>query len=682
MRIGGRRQRRIWQVVTVLGGLSVTVCGIWVGNSLAHGGLSPADKAGVLGLIAGVAALWVSLVALRQSPWSRPDLTATAAALALEVTRREGTALRQMRGDDFPAIDVRFTLHPQYRSAEVRDASGALHAGRLSEVVAFFHGARPRRLVITGEAGAGKTVLATELLLALLEMRQDTDPVPVRLSLASWDTTRSLDEWMVEQLVEDPVYDLHPDVARALVEHHRVLPVLDGLDEMDAEPTPLQRSRARAALAMLNARTHGRTPAAAVVTCRHDRYAALASQNLQLRDAAWIALQPVGATAAADYLGRRDPDGRWQPVVTELTAGHAPALEQALTTPWRLTLAVTAYVEAGDPADLLTLATPADVDAYLLPKLVPAVTELHPPPNGRFSASQVHRWLHELAAYLTNPPAWAGTPGTDLVLHRLWPIAGPRKVRYVHAAVAACIVMSAAAALSLLSPTTLPVSFVGAVGAIVVLFRLRQWTHRWPRPNRPVGLRALRTVAAAKQAVTSFLAAGWSLMITSIAASAAAQVALPRTGIGFVLPVVLVSGTVLALAVLACARAFGRWLGEPADTSPHRVTTPRRALRGDLLAGLFSSLGFAVVAGIAAGATLGMRFGLGLATAALAAVVVVADAWMRYIATLLCTRGRLPWQLATFTDWACEAGLLRISGTAYQFRHRELQEWFAANTTP
>ncbi|WP_367318771.1 hypothetical protein [Streptomyces sp. HUAS ZL42] len=159
--------------------------------------------------------------------------------------------------------------------------------------------------------------------------------MPVRLDLAGWDTTRGLDGWLTQHLVQDPDFDLHPAVASALVRHRWVLPVLDGLDEMDSDTTPADLSRARAALEILNARSHSRDPAPIVITCRQDRYASLAEQGYYLRDAAWIIVQPVAAAKAVGYLKRRDTAGRWQPVVT------------ALTTPWRLTLAVGAYAEEG-----------------------------------------------------------------------------------------------------------------------------------------------------------------------------------------------------------------------------------------------------------------------------------------------------------------------------------------------
>lgn len=318
---------------------------------------------------------------------------------------------------------------------------------------------------------------------------------------------------MVEQLVRDRSYDLHPAVAAALIKHRRVLPVLDGLDEMDAQTTPVEQSRARAALKALNDLAHGRGPAPVVVTCLDDRYAALAARGYHLRDAAWIALQPVSARKVVDYLRQRATDGRWEPVLTALTSGHAPALAQVLTTPWRLTLAATVYADTDDPGHLLTLTTADDVDAHLLARFVPAAARLHPPTEGRITPEQAHRWLHELAAYLNTPtPGAGGAPGaggTDLVLHHLWPIAGPRRARYAHALVCCLIVMiagGALCALSLLSPTAPSVLFVTAAAVVVCVLGLRRWTRMWPRPRRPIGLGPLRTVNALWRAVKSSLA--------------------------------------------------------------------------------------------------------------------------------------------------------------------------------
>jgi hypothetical protein len=77
-------------------------------------------------------------------------------------------------------------------------------------------------------------------------------------------------------------------------------------------------------------------------------------------------------------------------------------------------------------------------------------------------------------------------------------------------------------------------------------------------------------------------------------------------------------------------------------------------------------LGVGVPGELILGAVIGTAFGLARARAVM------------YVALLMCTRHSpqaLPWRLGRFLGWAEEAGLLRIAGTAYQFRHLELQDW-------
>lgn len=59
---------------------------------------------------------------------------------------------------------------------------------------------------------------------------------------------------------------------------------------------------------------------------------------------------------------------------------------------------------------------------------------------------------------------------------------------------------------------------------------------------------------------------------------------------------------------------------------------------------------------------------------------------VRYLALLILTRRsakrRLPWRLSHFLAWCYDAGLIRTAGTAYQFRHRELQDYLARQPGP
>lgn len=103
-----------------------------------------------------------------------------------------------------------------------------------------------------------------------------------------------------------------------------------------------------------------------------------------------------------------------------------------------------------------------------------------------------------------------------------------------------------------------------------------------------------------------------------------------------------------------------------------------------LLVGLSFGLTFMLWTAIVAGRSLyALRFGAELGLVLGVAFGLIAGASGRqHLVFVLCSRGKLPWRLGIFLDWACTAGLLRFAGAAYQFRHRELQEWLARHPAP
>ncbi|MFD9243113.1 hypothetical protein ACFV0D_14510 [Streptomyces sp. NPDC059556] len=89
-------------------------------------------------------------------------------------------------------------------------------------------------------------------------------------------------------------------------------------------------------------------------------------------------------------------------------------------------------------------------------------------------------------------------------------------------------------------------------------------------------------------------------------------------------------------------------------------------------AGIAVGLGTGTTRGIAFGIVLGLVLGLALG----------ADASRWYLVFLALPRGRLPFRLGRFLDWAVGAGLLRRSGAGFQYRHREFQHWLRHHPEP
>jgi NACHT domain len=103
--------------------------------------------------------------------------------------------------------------------------------GEFSDVLAAFSQEPRYRRVVLGDAGAGKTVLVTELARQLLVATEVETPLPLIMPTRAWNPVKqSLRDWLIQQLVVD--YSLPKAYARTLVADGMVLPILDGLDEM------------------------------------------------------------------------------------------------------------------------------------------------------------------------------------------------------------------------------------------------------------------------------------------------------------------------------------------------------------------------------------------------------------------------------------------------------------------
>ncbi|MBV8540460.1 MAG: NACHT domain-containing protein, partial [Pseudonocardiales bacterium] len=337
--------------------------------------------ASVLGSLATVASLFVTITGVRARSVTNDRLLDTARQLARKVRSQEAEVLARLvadSGDPEPA-DVSFT-QPALIYWRV---DGGDRRGTLSEIKGYYRSLDRGRLVVLGEPGAGKTVLAIQLVLDLtavvLDLADGGPPlprVPVRLSLPAFDPggdsdlaaakvlSTKLDDWLVRHLVT--AFGLTAAVAAALVTGGWILPILDGLDEMDRDDAAPRRA-ASVIRAVNHPSAGGVRPV--VITCRTNRYQQLsgrveappneqrttsnAGRREVVQDATVVDVEPLSGPSVVRYLTYRFPDpgdrtrveSRWRPIVERLTAGNGGGepLAAALGSPLRLFLTVTAY---------------------------------------------------------------------------------------------------------------------------------------------------------------------------------------------------------------------------------------------------------------------------------------------------------------------------------------------------
>lgn len=665
----------LWWGVAVLFIVGATAVVFW---SSERGDVDPVGAfVGPVSAALAVVAIWQATKAQRVSD---TDVAVWADRLAGEVHAQETRQRDQLLGRQDRTIDLTFDLRP----APAHNAGGARPEGRLADVVTYFRELRPQRLVITGHAGAGKTVLAIELILGLLEDWKPHDPVPVRISAAGWDPRIGVHEWLIAHLVT--AFKLREATARALVTAGRILPVIDGLDEMDREDRPAYGSRAAEALRVLNRYQDGRQKARLVLTCRTGHYDALTTGQIWARDAARVELADVSADQASAFIeaaAGTDQMPRWQPVLHAVNIPDHP-LAGALATPWRLTLAVTVYQEQHpetgaylrDPADLIGHDGEEQIRDHLLESFIPATisaaTAAGRNPR-RYRPGQVRAWLSVLARHLaTNAtrPHFAGRrlSSTDLILHELWPLAGNRP-RILAIALVALLGVLTIPALALLTDdiavsVLMGVAVSGGCGFIA-------WEETWPR---------LTHVDPAQ------LKSGPALVATFVVCPALGLMAGAITGGG---PAGLAAGLAAGLLIGFLFSLWGIALMSPGFRP---VASPRDIVRDDLVSGAATVLMPAVLVGLVAGIIGEIRpGGLDGVTAAAAAVTTVVtlglffmpmggpgNAGLRYLLLSVCMASRLPWRPGRFLHWCyTETGLIRVAGIAYQFRHRELQDHLA-----
>lgn len=198
-------------------------------------------------------------------------------------------------------------------------------------------------LLILGAPGSGKTTMLLELARDLIGRAEldETYPMPVVFNLASWaEKHKPLVEWLVDEL--NTRYDVPSKTGRVWIDSDNVLPMLDGLDEVQEQ----LRGACVEAINGYRKEHGGLIPL--VVCSRAVDYEAL-TKKLHVQAA--VVIQPLMKHQLDAYLERAGEK------LAGLRAGlhHDADLVCLLDTPLMLTIAVLAYAD--------TLAVGVDVQS-------------------------------------------------------------------------------------------------------------------------------------------------------------------------------------------------------------------------------------------------------------------------------------------------------------------------------
>ncbi len=684
---------------------------------MTNDGLASADKlAPVVGLFVAFAALAVALIGLFRDVRSTPSASDLADDLANTVQDQWYEEARVRRLRDPKVLPLTWS-------------TGRMD-GRFEEVTRQladgYRQVRRKRLVVLGEPGSGKTVLAILLTLGLLKSRRVGSPVPVLLAASSWDPIQeSMDDWVI-RTVATSYYNGQQDSPRTLLDHGLLLPILDGLDE-------IPESARRCAVRRINEAIGADRPV--VVTCRSAEYDDVIEGGAPvLRQAPVVRVMPVAVADVITYLKAVDswPNGTiWKGVFDDLEQRPESPLATALSTPLMVSLIRTIYQRCGgDPTELLDakmFGARHTIEDYLTDRVVDAAYapeplvsgELAAAPAGGWNATMARRWLTFLAQYLYQYRE------RDLAWWRLSDrLVSPWVAPGIGIGIGVVLMITVSVGAAAVSGINLNPQGAVVLGAVVGAGGAVLGTMLWyggvgGAPGRMAiavrgsfgrlrrGFAAGATLVALVAApvlfgatVTIFIGSGRDVSFSNIS--------------------LLVEWLMVAVAV-ACVVGFAvaahNWLNalpeRSAQASPFSFVQQdrRSSLVGALAAGLVAGLtvGPAFTVAILTGTTLGQGIagglgktgityldryttGLGifpiqeigidvLSGMVVVLLVLLTRAWPRFVLTraILAARGKLPWRLLTFLADARDRELLRQSGGMYQFRHIRLQERLATS---
>ena len=636
------------------------------------------------------------------------------------------TAQPPPRDGPIPVMDTWASIRNQ-RGAEPLMLDGAFE----DIATVFATDGMPHRMVILGEPGSGKSMIAQWLTVHLLESQPTMNLVPVFLSLATWSPAIPLEEWAAAEMVltypslgvaVQGIGNTERTRAYQLISGKRVLMVLDGLDEM---------ATGNQCDALLSLSRFARNGQHFVVTCRTRDYARIVYQagGKPLARTPVIALGALAMDDVIEYLADTNllqgPSAdRWDRVLDYLVTEPDGPLAIAMTSPLVVWLVRTNYERPETrPDDLFAWASAEEITDFLLDGLVDAAysvevlkknTEMYP----ALANPEERKIQQKRLVYFADYVKSQNSQSEEKANIEWWYLPRAVPVWFTSGTVG----LISGCLLGASGGLAAAIKFGHSAGlAVGILFAVAAGVHagmtsvRWQDVPRAVGFSATMTfprfASCLAVAIGVAVCFGYAAergggpvaaLVTALVVGPLCTLGIwptfgPRPAIGTGITAALglglgadlfrhgsvpwISAVVAGLTFLAGAWVF---TGVFKDTSRMKAVSPESLLRGDrngsLIVALTAGLAFAVVFGLALGPLAGLLALVGL-TVTLAFTVSMWGAFTIARIWLALFRG-IPIGIIGFLREADSRGVLRREGGAFQFRHAKLQERLSASATP